>query len=268
MFIDALDLNSDTYLHVNVKLISVLGLNAAVYCSEVLTLIRRYLDDKTKCITDETSGNLYVKINRTYITERTGISSKEQAQIDNVLESKGLLLKHPSVNSAIILDVKQLLKIVTGEETIPFEGTVGLDNSVPMVEAYKQPSDKSKRTAIARELKKCIPLDGRLSVKMREALKEWIDSIVKKSNKRLSKAEVEAFIEGIQKYADADLALAVVKTAIRYQFKMLPDAEAKLVYNEEVSKEVKRIKQVANNEVKRTGPNLATLEDVEGGDEF
>ena len=33
MFIDALDINGTTYLHTNIKLVSLLGLNAAVYCS-------------------------------------------------------------------------------------------------------------------------------------------------------------------------------------------------------------------------------------------
>ena len=267
MFIDALDLNGTTYLHINIKLVSVLGLDAAVYCSEVLAIIKRSINDKSKCIIDEASGNAYVKIDRAYIMDRTSLSIKDQHKCDEVLEGKGLLLKHPSVNNALIIDVEKLVRYIISDDLNPFEGTAGLDNEL-VAEPVTKDSTKKKRDAIARVLKKAAEDLPDTSAKMKTALRSWVESIVRKSNKRLSKSDFNNFVAAAKACETEELALVIIDTAVKYQYVIFEDAAAKVVYNEAVRQEVNNVKIVKKDEVRKTGLQLATKEDVEGGDEF
>ena len=129
-------------------------------------------------------------------------------------------------------------------------------------------STKKKRDAIARALKKAAEDLPDTSTKMKTALRSWVESIVRKSNKRLSKEDFNNFVAAAKACETEELALVIIDTAVKYQYVVFEDAAAKVVYNEAVRQEVNNVKIVKKDEVRKTGPKLATKEDVAGGDEF
>lgn len=238
MFIDALDTSSSTYLHINVKLISLIGLKAAAYCSEVLNMI------KTSVSTSgggknliEYDGQLYLKVNRQDVKNKTSLSTDEQEQIEEMLEKHGLLLKHPTLTGAIILDGKKLLDFITDENSTPITETI-------KVKAKYKPIDiqvRNRINKIKEQFKALTDVDADIIV----ALCEWVEAL----HKMLTGKQVDAFLDGVRSYTDKDLVLRIITVATTNKFINFEDAVAKVIYKDKVMAEAKKVSVVKKSTV-------------------
>lgn len=77
-------LSMSNYGHYNVKIAQLIGLEAAVYLSQLL-------DINEKAIRKEKTDNEHFILDREYITSRTTISEKDQLNIDKTLIKLGIL---------------------------------------------------------------------------------------------------------------------------------------------------------------------------------
>ena len=237
MFIDALDVSSSTYLHINVKLISLIGLKAAAYCSEVLNVIKVAVSSGNGKNLVDYDGQLYLKVNRQDIKDRTGLEKNEQEQIDDILEKKGLLIKHPTLTGAIMIDGKKLLDYITDEDSKPVAQVI-------QVKAKYQPVDVKVRirmSNIKEQIKSMTDLDAEIVV----ALCEWVDAL----RRAMTDKQVKAFIDGVKSYDDKDLVLRIITTATTNRLLNFEDAVAKVIYKDKVMEEAKKVTVVKKSRV-------------------
>jgi len=237
MFIDALDVSSATYLHINVKLISLIGLKAAAYCSEVLNVIKVAVSSGNGKSLVDYDGQLYLKVNRQDIKDRTGLEKNEQEQIDDILEKNGLLIKHPTLTGAIMIDGKKLLDYITDEDSKPVAQTI-------QVKAKYKPIDVKVRirmSNIKEQIKSMSDLDAEITV----ALCEWVDAL----RRAMTDKQVKAFIDGVKSYDDKDLVLRIITTATTNRLLNFEDAVAKVIYKDKVMEEAKKVTVVKKSKV-------------------
>ena len=75
-------LSMSNYVNFNVKLAHILGLNTAIYLSQIM-------DINEKAIRKDKVDKNFFTIDRNYITSRTTIAEKEQKEIENNLQYPG-----------------------------------------------------------------------------------------------------------------------------------------------------------------------------------
>ena len=69
-------LAQDNFINVNINLIKSLGLNTAIYVAELLNIYRKAVT-KNKLVDD-----MYSKVSRDYITDKTSLLNEEQLICD------------------------------------------------------------------------------------------------------------------------------------------------------------------------------------------
>lgn len=189
-----LDLVSmDMYVSYNIKLAHKLGLQAAVYITELLNINRKAIQ-KEKMIEGK-----FFKIKREYVEERTTLSTAEQKQIDKMLEELGIIE---------IGDNKDTLTIKTDALT----GLL-LDNS-KIVDKVIEPVKRRRLTkaeAITNALKEKITTTN---PELRMAYEGWIEAVMSKQG-WMSTAGVVTGQQVIDNYSnrDLDIALKIVNIA-------------------------------------------------------
>lgn len=193
-FFVILDLVSmDMYVSYNVKLAHKLGLQAAVYITELLNINRKALQ-KEKMVNEK-----FFKVQREYIKERTTLTPVEQKQIDKMLEEIKILE---------IGETKDILCINTDVLT----GLL-LDNS-KIVDKILEPVRRRKTTkaeAILNNLKNRITTTNE---ELKTAYEMWIESVIARQG-WMSSASVVAGQQAIDDYThrDLDMALKILSIA-------------------------------------------------------
>ena len=109
MLVDVL--SSDNYLYVNVGAIKILGLNNAIYCSELLRIFRK-ANRKNKI-----DSNGFFKVDRTYLKARTSLSTQEQIDCENHLSKVKLIEISKESLDCIRFDDKMYMSIGSQEDT-------------------------------------------------------------------------------------------------------------------------------------------------------
>jgi hypothetical protein len=194
MLIDLLTL--DNYLSFNVKLAHLIGLNASIYCSELLNIVKK-AQKKNKMIDDE-----YVKVDRKYIFEKTTLHIEDQLVVDCNLAKIKLITKKPDNPDIIKLDVDLLASLIN-------EDDVKLTKSIQERTKATSPrgvKESARQREIA-EVKESIPITN---YELLTALREWVDAIF--NNPKigyLSKTAVRLFVETLNNYTKGDLDLAL-----------------------------------------------------------
>ena len=263
MFIDALDLNGQTYLHINVRLVSLLGLHAAAYCSEALAIIRRAVgNEHSSSVIKDADGQPFVKIDRKYIQSRIGLTPNEQSDVENLLEGNSLLFRHPTIANAIMLDGKRLVSMIVGSEDLGEDfGTAPANLQPAKPKATKKAARGKLLKNIASRIEARTDLDSDLS----KALLEWAGELLK--YRLVSFKMVDTFIADILSYNDKDKALKVVTTAASYGLPTAEEAAAKLLYKTNIAEEMNNTTLVKKGSIRKFKHERATKDDL-GEDDF
>lgn len=204
MLIDLL--NSANYIMVNIDAIHILGLNTAVYCSELLNIYKKAVIKK------KIYNEKYFKIDRDYIEKHSSISVEDQLKCDANLGKAGIIKADNQDPDLIFFDVEIYASILASED-------VKLLNSVEKAVNIK----KSKN--VKKENRSRYIIDLKESIQCRNydvliALKKWIDSLMDDPNYFLSKQQVIAFKSSLDEFCDGDVkkALDIINLAIVHRY--------------------------------------------------
>lgn len=199
MLIDVL--NSYNYISFNIDAASILGLNAAVYCAEVLNIYKK-ASIKKKLIDGD-----YFKLDRGYISNRTSLTIEDQLKVEANLSKIGLITKQVDNPDNIKIDVELYASIISSEDK-------KLIKDISSKVKIKDPKGvkMTQRHMIQEALKKGIVCSND---ELLSALKDWVDAIFTNPNNYLSKKTIEMFQNTLSDYTkgDLDLALRLVKIA-------------------------------------------------------
>lgn len=194
MLLDLLDPNNvGTY---NITLAQVLGLNTAVYCSELLAIYKKALV-KNKMVGDQ---QIYFKVDRKYIYKRTSLTIEQQLNIDGKLVEKRFLYKDPENPDVMYLNLTVLVS------TIANENVEVISN---LKEFFNESPSEIKRT---RREKKVSSLQKSIDTPYPEvnaALRDWIAAIGSNPKNKLSDQAIKIFLDDVMEFANGNVELAV-----------------------------------------------------------
>lgn len=185
---------TDNYVSYNYKIANILGLQSAVYISELLNINNKAIR-KEKL--DEDS---YISIDREYIKLRTTLTEEEQKDIEKALLSLGIL--ECKDRCKVRLNIEVLASLLVSNEELAASNT-------------KLKVKKNRRT------KNEVILDNlKLNVvtikndELRVAYENWIDSVVAKQG-WMSKQSVLSAIDTVDNFSNHDLdkALKLIEIA-------------------------------------------------------
>lgn len=171
MLIDLLSMSN--YVHFNVKLAHIIGLNASIYLSQIM-------DINEKAIRKEKTDKNFFTIDREYITKRTTISEKEQKEIENNLIKIGVLERSAENADTILLNITVLTSILMSPD----------EELIKDISALSKPKQKrTKADAIKDTLKQNIITTN---TELRTAYFGWIDAVYEKDGFMTKQAVVSA----------------------------------------------------------------------------
>lgn len=198
MLIDLI--NPTNTITVNLKLAQTVGLNAAVYCYELLTIYGK-AKKKEKLIDED-----YFKVDRKYVFSRTTLSIEDQIKCDQNLIKVNVIKKHADDPDVIKVDVDLLATIIACED-VKLLDNLGKRVKVANPKGVKQ----TQRQMMINSLKDSIECSN---YELLTALRDWVDAVFANPNGFLSKSAIKTFQDTLNNYTqgDLDLALSIVKT--------------------------------------------------------
>lgn len=184
----------------NIKLAHTIGLNAAVYCGELLNIIGQVTRKK------KFDENGFFKLNRDYVFQRTTLTVEEQLNIDSALSKINLIKKDLENPDNIKLDITLLGDIIANEDL-----TISDDLKKRTKLKNSKEAREAKKASITQALKKSITITDK---ELNTALCGWIDSMAA-AKKLITKECVVEFQKTMNNYTkgDLDLALRLVQIA-------------------------------------------------------
>lgn len=195
MLIDLLSMSN--YVNYNVKVAQILGLDAAIYISELLNI-------NDKALHKNKIKGEYFTLDRTYIQGRTTFDEGTQLSIEDKLVKLGIVVKDNKFPNDISLNITALTSIMMStDETL-------LKDISKIVKSKSAPK-RTKAEAIKDTLKENITTQNE---ELRTAYFDWIDSVFAKEGWMSKKAVVSAqsVVDEFSKF-DLDIALKVVDIA-------------------------------------------------------
>ena len=230
-------LKSDGYIQFNIILAQILGLEGAVYCSELFNIFSK-ASKKNKLY-----DNIYFKIDRKYIFMRTTISIESQLKLDKALISLGLLQKSADNPDIVTIDVNTLVSLMTSEDAKSIQE---ISNKVSKI--IHKDEKETKKTKILEALKDAVICQD---YKLETALRDWVESIYVGKNGYITKKTVEIFQDTLFQYTkDLSAALKIVEIATIQGYK---DCQWAINTYE---KDLKLKKQMSNNAPRVTAQNV------------
>lgn len=199
-------LSPANYIMINRDAIKILGLNTAVYCSELLTIYKKVVSKK-KFVNDEN----YFNIDREYIKKQTSLEIEEQLKCDLNL-AKVNIIKIAEDNPNVIFFDVEIFSSVLASEDVKLLTNVSKKVKVENPKGSKQASRDYSIQALKDSIECRTP-----EVLFR--LRDWIDTIFA-SGKGLSKQQVKLFKDKLDEYCNGDLqkALKIIELAIIHAY--------------------------------------------------
>lgn len=191
-------LSMSNYGHFNIKLAQILGLETAIYLSEIMNI-------NEKAIRKEKIEEDFFTIDRNYIEKRTTISAKKQEEIEKTLLKIGILEKTQETSNTICLNINILTSILMN----PDEKLIKNINKI-IKQNSKSPRMR-KDEAIKQNLKNQI---FTTNDELTAAYGKWIEAVYDKEGWMSTEAIVAAQ-EIIDNFSNRnlDLALNIIRIA-------------------------------------------------------
>lgn len=199
MLLDALDQRN--FITVNTRAVRLFGLDAAFYLTELFTIYTK-AKDKGKLIDED-----FFKIDRTYITSRTSLTTEEQLICDANLIRVGVMKKSADDPNIIKINPNQYLSLISSEDVKLVE-----DVRKQMKVLKPKGVKASQRQIIINSLKNSIECSN---YELLTALRDWVDGVFANPKGFLSKTAIKAFQTTLNNYTQGDLdkALRIVQIA-------------------------------------------------------
>ena len=188
MIIDLL--STDNYVSYNIQLAHLIGLEHAIYLSELIRV-------NAKAIRKSKLTNGYITVDRDYIFNRTTLKPDRQQELDGDLAKLGILEIEFNNRCMLILHIE----VIT---TLLLDDSEELKADISKV-VKKKANKKTKDEAIKDALKENIITDNQ---ELRQAYYDWIDSVFAKQGWMSKKAVLTAQNE-IDKFTNRNLDLAL-----------------------------------------------------------
>lgn len=193
MLIDLLSMSN--YVHFNIKLAHILGLNTSIYLGQLMDINEKALRKK------KVNENFFT-IDRAYVESRTTISEKEQLDIETNLIKLGILERSSDDSNTLMLNITVLTSILMSPDE---------DLIKDISHITKPRKTKTKSEKIIETLKTNIITTNS---ELRNAYFEWIDAVYAKDG-FMTKAAVVSAQAVIDEFSNRnlDIALKVLEIA-------------------------------------------------------
>lgn len=192
MAIELLDLfsncNNACY---NVRIAQLLGLNTAIYISEIANINSKALHK------DKLDKNFFV-LDRKYLTERTTLTEKEQIKIEKNLFDSQILQKAEDDPDKLYLNIEVLIKVLTEKEN-------ALAAELQTAAKEKKPKKADKRAYCIENAKRVVTATDPF---LRQAYFNWIETVYDKYN-FISNATVFSAEAFVNSYSGGNTSIAI-----------------------------------------------------------
>lgn len=227
----------DNYISFNVKVADVLGLNEAVYLSELMNI-------NEKAIRKSTVVDNFFTIDRAYLTKRTTLTKEQQLKIDKFFSEIGILTIDPENHNAITLNISVLTKLLDAEEG---EDTIKqLKDNRKAIQKLKSNNKMTKEQQSCEEMKTYILTDN---TELYEAYCDWIDSVFSKLHWMSAKSvKVGQKLVDEASGRDLDIALKIIEIATVNGYKDMTWAVKTYKENYELNYRLKYSKNKISNQ--------------------
>ena len=196
-------LSPANYIMVNRDAVKILGLNTAVYTSELLTIYKKVVTKK-KFVNDDK----FFEVDRAYIEKQTSLELSEQLKCDINLSKVNIVKINEENPNIIYFDIETYASVLASEDIKV------LDDVSSKVKVEKtRGTKKSEKKYMIESLKNSIECR---TPDILFRLYAWIDSIFE-SGKGLGKAQVKLFKDRLDDYCQdgsIDKAVAIINIAI------------------------------------------------------
>ena len=222
-------LATDVYVSYNINLANILGLQPAIYVSELINIHRKAVEKKKL-------ENNQFRVDRKYITKRTTITLEDQKSIDSKLNEINLITCTPD-SDLISINYDMLTSLL-------------LNKDEKIVEDVVKPIKKKRTTrqeTILSNLKLNILTTNE---ELQEAYSDWIDTIFFKQGWLSKKAIIDAQrVVDENANSDLDVALKIIEIADKNGYRDMSWAVNKYMSEFAVKKQ-KKTNMVKNTCIK------------------
>lgn len=210
MLLDLIDTNN--YAMYNIKLAQLVGLEAAAYCSQLLTI-------QSKAQRKQKLFDGYFKVERNYIWSQTALSTERQLSLDENLLRLGIISKREV--DFIQVNIDTLSALIANDDINLQTELVSLMKGVKdQKKVLKQQAQLSKQQSINQNLLESLNCP---TPELREAMRNWIEAVNQDTTtKPLNKVAVASFYHDINAYTkceDLDLAIKLINIATTHYWK-------------------------------------------------
>jgi len=179
-------LSPANYIMINRNAINTLGLNTAVYCSELLTIYKKVVTKK-KFVNEDN----YFQIDRIYIKTQTTLNEEDQLKCDLILEKVGIIKRDTDNVNIIYFDVEAFSSLLACED-------IKILNTIKNTAKVKV-SKKDKEESMLQKVKEAI-ITPDYDIMM--ALRDWIDSMYTK--RPVNRTQLALFQKTLNDYCKGD----------------------------------------------------------------
>lgn len=166
-------LSMSNYVHFNVKLAQILGLNTSIYLSQLM-------DINEKAIRKDKLNENFFTIDRSYIEKRTTLNEDTQKDIENNLIKIGVLERSADNADMLLLNITVLTSIMMSPDE-------DLIKNVSKLAKVK--NTKTKQQKIVENLKSNVVT---INPELRQAYFDWIDAVYAKDGFMTKQAVISA----------------------------------------------------------------------------
>lgn len=224
-------LDSSNYFQFNISAAQILGLNNAIYCSELINIYQKA--EKKKKLYDD-----FFLVNRNYVTKRTTLNLNAQYECDASLSKVGIIIIAKNNQDMLKLDYEKFVQIITGEDTNYLKEVAKKARTIT-------PSD-SKEAKAKRILKALQERVNSGNADVDVALRHWIEVTFEKTS--MSCETVEDFQKLLIQYCKVDIkkALRIIEIATSQAWTSCTQAIASYEKEQEVLTKVNNLPRVSN----------------------
>ena len=224
-------LSTSNYVSFNVKLADLLGLQPAIYISELMNI-------NDKAIRKDKMTESSFSLDREYVKKRTTLTVEDQLEIENNLIKLGIIEKPTEDVNSVILNINVLTALLmsTDEEL--------LENVEQLVKLKSKKNKPTKAEAIRQNLKSSIVTTN---MELIESYSDWIDAVYAKQGWMSKKAVTlgQSVVDNFSK-RDLDVALTVISIAAMHGYVDMQWAVNKYQEQYKVKREINYLPKSTN----------------------